>query len=72
MFINDEPDLTNEEKSEAANIEAQQALQACKRIKRPIDLIKCQAANNALIGNPFEIAEQIVDRFLLKNYNGMV
>ena len=65
VFINDEPDLTNEEKSEAANIEAQQALQAYwNALEGTIDPDKVsKAANNALIGNPFEIAEQIVDRF---------
>ena len=65
VFINDEPDLTDEEKSEAANIEAQQALQAYwNALEGTIDPDKVsKAANNALIGNPFEIAEQIVDRF---------
>ena len=65
VFINDEPDLTDEEKSEAANIEAQQALQAYwNALEGTIDPDKVsKAANNALIGNPFEVAEQIVDRF---------
>ena len=65
VFINDEPDLTDEEKSEAANIEAKQALQAYwNALEGTIDPDKVsKAANNALIGNPFEIAEQIVDRF---------
>ena len=65
VFINDEPDLTDQEKSEAANIEAQQALQAYwNALEGTIDPDKVsKAANNALIGNPFEIAEQIVDRF---------
>ena len=65
VFINDESDLTDEEKSEAANIEAQQALQAYwNALEGTIDPDKVsKAANNALIGNPFEIAEQIVDRF---------
>ena len=65
VFINDEPDLTDEEKSEAANIEAQQALQAYwNALEGTIDPDKVsKAANNALIGNPFEIAEQIIDRF---------
>ena len=65
VFINDEPDLTDEEKSEAANIEAQQALQAYwNALEGTIDPDKVsKAANNALIGNPFEIAEQIVNRF---------
>ena len=65
VFINDEPDLTDKEKSEAANIEAQQALQAYwNALEGTIDPDKVsKAANNALIGNPFEIAEQIIDRF---------
>ena len=65
VFINDEPNLTDEEKSEAANIEAQQALQAYwNALEGTIDPDKVsKAANNALIGNPFEIAEQIIDRF---------
>lgn len=65
VFINDEADLTDEQKSEAANIEAEQALQAYwNALEGTIDPDKVsKAANNALIGNPLEIAEQIVDRF---------
>ena len=65
VFINDEPDLTDEQKSEAANMEAEQALQAYwNALEGTIDPDKVsKAANNALIGNPFEVAKQIVDRF---------
>ena len=65
VFINDEPGLTEEQQSLAANLEAEQALQAYwNALEGTIDPDKVsKAANNALIGNPTEIAEQIVDRF---------
>jgi len=65
VFINDEPGLTEEQQSLAANVEAEQALQAYwNALEGTIDPDKVsKAANNALIGNPTEIAEQIVDRF---------
>ena len=65
VFINDEPGLTDEQKSEAANIEAKQALQAYwNALEGTIDPDKVsKAANNALIGNPLEVAKQIAARF---------
>ncbi|MBK71092.1 MAG: luciferase [Euryarchaeota archaeon] len=65
VFINDEPGLTSVEQSKAAAKEAQQALQAYwNALEGTIDPEKVtKAANNALIGNPDEIVEQIVARF---------
>ena len=65
VFINDEPGLTSIEQSRAAAKEAEQALQAYwNALEGTIDPEKVtKAANNALIGNPEEIAEQIVARF---------
>lgn len=65
VFINDEPGLTSEQQSQAAEQEAKQALQAYwNALEGTIDPEKVtKAANNALIGNPSEVAEQIVARF---------
>ncbi len=65
VFINDEPGLTTEEQSQAAALEGKQALQAYwNALEGTIDPDKvAKAANNALIGNPAEIAEQIIERF---------
>ena len=65
VFINDEPGLTSEQQSKAAEQEAKQALQAYwNALEGTIDPEKVtKAANNALIGNPSEVAEQIVARF---------
>lgn len=65
VFINDEPGLTSAEQSQAASKEAEQALQAYwNALEGTIDPEKVtKAANNALIGNPDEIAEQILARF---------
>ena len=65
VFINDEVGLSDEEQSEAAHREAEQALQAYwNALEGTIDPAKVlKAANNALIGNPKQIAQQIVERF---------
>ena len=65
VFINDEEGLTVEEQSKAANVEAKEALQAYwNALEGTIDPDKVsKAANNALIGNPAEVASQIIERF---------
>ena len=65
VFINDEEGLTDEQQSQAANDEAKEALQAYwNALEGTIDPEKVsKAANNALIGNPAEVAKQIVERF---------
>ncbi len=65
VFINDEEGLTDEQQSQAANVEAKEALQAYwNALEGTIDPEKVsKAANNALIGNPAEVAKQIVERF---------
>ncbi|MEC7255021.1 MAG: luciferase [Candidatus Thermoplasmatota archaeon] len=65
VFINDEPGLTSDEQSKAASTEAKQALQAYwNALEGTIDPDKVsKAANNALIGNPEEVAEQLIERF---------
>jgi len=65
VFINDEQNLDEQAQSDAAKYEAEQALQAYwNALEGTIDPEKVsKAADNALIGNPREIAHQIVDRF---------
>jgi type IV secretory pathway VirJ component len=65
VFLNDEDGLTGEEQSHAAKQEAENALQAYwNALEGTIDPEKVnKAANNALIGNVFEVAQQIVERF---------
>ena len=57
--------LTSDEQSKAASLEAKQALQAYwNALEGTIDPDKVsKAANNALIGNPEEVAEQLIERF---------
>jgi len=65
VFINAEAGLTPEEQSQAAHAEAERALSAYwNALEGTIDPDKVnKAANNALIGNPDEIAAQMVERF---------
>ena len=65
VFINAEDGLTSEEQSAAAQNEADRALSAYwNALEGTIDPDKVsRAANNALIGNVEEVAQQMVDRF---------
>ena len=65
VFINAEEGLTPDEQSQAAHAEAERALSAYwNALEGTIDPDKVnKAANNALIGNPAEIAAQMVERF---------
>jgi len=65
VFINDEEGLTHEEQTRAAQHEAQAALGAYwNALEGTIDPSKVEnAAANALIGNPSDIAQQLVERF---------
>jgi hypothetical protein len=65
VFLNAEPGLTAEEQSEAAKREAKAALGAYwNALEGTIDPSKVSnAANNALIGNVQEVAQQITERF---------
>ena len=65
VFLNDEDGLTGAEQSHAAKQEAESALQAYwNALEGTIDPEKVsKAANNALIGNVSEVAQQIVERF---------
>ena len=65
VFLNAEQGLTAEEQSAAAKAEADQALSAYwNALEGTIDPDKVhRAANNALIGNPEEVARQMVERF---------
>jgi len=65
VFLNDEPNLSPEEQSKAAQEEAQRALSAYwNALEGTIDPDKVnRAADNALIGNVEEVARQMVERF---------
>lgn len=65
VFLNAEEGLTSEEQSATAHREAKAALGAYwNALEGTIDPSKVEnAAQNALIGNPEEIAQQIVERF---------
>jgi hypothetical protein len=65
VFLNAEDGLTSEEQSAAAQNEADRALSAYwNALEGTIDPDKVsRAANNALIGNVEEVAQQMVDRF---------
>ena len=65
VFLNAEEGLTPEEQSKAAQTEADQALSAYwNALEGTIDPNKVsRAANNALIGNVEEVAQQMVERF---------
>ena len=65
VFVNDESGLTAEEQRAAAQAEAEQALGAYwNALEGTIDPSKVQnAAQNALIGNVEDVAQQLVERF---------
>jgi alkanesulfonate monooxygenase SsuD/methylene tetrahydromethanopterin reductase-like flavin-dependent oxidoreductase (luciferase family) len=65
VFINDEEGLTPVQQSEAAKIEASNALEAYwNALEGTIDPSKvARATDNALIGNVEEVAKQMVERF---------
>ena len=65
VFLNAEEGLTPEQQSKAAQAEADQALNAYwNALEGTIDPSKVsRAANNALIGNVEQVAQQMVERF---------
>ena len=65
VFLNDEPGLTPEQRSKKAHEEARAALAAYwTALQGTLDPAKVEkAANNALIGNADEIAQQCRERF---------
>lgn len=65
VFLNDEPGLTPKQQSEAAHKEAKKALTAYwNALTGTLDPDKiANAADNAVIGNPEEIATQVRERF---------
>src|SRR5690606_38423331 len=65
VFINEEKNLSDKQKSEEAQKEATQALSAYwKALEGTLDPKKVEgASNNALVGNAKEVADQIVERF---------
>ena len=65
VFLNEEPNLTPEQRSKAAHEEARRALSAYwKALQGTIDPKRIdQAASNALIGNAEEVAAQARERF---------
>jgi hypothetical protein len=65
VFINDEEDLSDEEKSAAAEKEAREALSIYwNALEGTIDPNKLErATDNAVIGNVEQVTAQILDRF---------
>lgn len=65
VFLNEQPGLTPSQRSQAAKDEAEAALGAYwTALEGTLDPAKvARAANNAVIGNAAEIAEQIRTRF---------
>ena len=65
IFVNDEPNLSETEKTEAAKQEAENSLSSYwGALEGTIDPSKVEnAAQNALIGNVEEAAQQILERF---------
>jgi len=65
VFLNNEENLTAEERSTAAKIEAKSTLDSYwNALEGTIDPTKvAKAANNAVIGNAEEVAAQIIERF---------
>ena len=65
VFLNNEENLTAEERSTAAQTEAKETLDSYwNALEGTIDPAKVsKAANNAVIGNAEEVAAQIVERF---------
>ena len=65
VFVNDEPDLSASEKTKAAKEEAEHSLSSYwGALEGTIDPMKVsKAADNSVIGNVEEIAQQIAERF---------
>jgi len=65
VFLNDQPGLTSEQQRSAAHEEARAALGAYwTALEGTLDPVKLErAANNALIGNAHDVAEQAMQRF---------
>jgi len=65
VFLNDESDLSDAEQTEAAKGEAEKALNSYwGALERTIDPMKvARAADNSVIGNVEDVAQQIVERF---------
>ena len=65
VFVNDEPNLSDSEKTEAAKEEASTSLSSYwGALEGTIDPMKVStAADNAVVGNVEEVAQQIADRF---------
>ncbi len=65
VFVNDEPDLSNSECTEAAKEEAKKSLGSYwGALEGTIDPMKVsKAADNSVIGNVEEVARQIAERF---------
>ena len=65
VFVNAEPDLSDAERSAAAHGEARAALSAYwTALEGTLDPAKVErAAENAVVGNPEEVAQQIAERF---------
>lgn len=65
VFLNAEEGLSSTERSQAAKVEAQNALgEYWKALEGTIDPSRVEkASNNALIGNPAQVAAQILERF---------
>ncbi len=65
VFVNDEPNLSDSEKTEAAKEEASNSLSSYwGALEGTIDPMKVsKAADNAVVGNVEEVAQQIADRF---------
>ncbi len=65
VFLNNEPELSPRERSEAAQREAKATLNSYWRaLEGTIDPMKVEeACDNAVIGNPREVAAQIIERF---------
>ena len=65
VFVNDEPGLSDSEKTKAAKEEAEQSLSSYwGALEGTIDPMKVsKAADNSVIGNVEEVAQQIAERF---------
>ena len=65
VFLHDDPTLSQEENDECAGVQARKALGAYwSALQGTIDPNRIEnAANNALIGSPETVAQQILDRF---------
>lgn len=65
VFLNEQPALTPQQRSDTAKAEAREALGAYwTALEGTLDPAKvAKASNNAVIGNADEVAEQIVERF---------